>query len=139
MSKPSISVMWFRRDLRLDDNAALYYALRSGADILPLFIFDKNILDDLEDKHDRRITFIYDSLQEMQAVLQTHHSSLEVHYGTPSGIYTALLEKYTIHTVYANEDYEQYAIDRDNAVSKLLRGHGGELKLFKDQVIFSKR
>src|SRR4051812_44374446 len=131
MSKPSISIMWFRRDLRLDDNAALYYALRSGEAVLPIFIFDKNILDDLEDKHDRRIQFIHGALQEMQAALEKHKSSLEVYYGEPLTVYESLGEKYTIKTVYANEDYEQYAINRDNEISKLLRRHNGELKLYK--------
>lgn len=138
MSKPSVSVMWFRRDLRLEDNAALYYALRGSNTVLPIFIFDKNILDDLEDKQDRRITFIYQVLQKMQATLQKHKSSLEVYYGKPLAVYKALLDKYAIKAVYANEDYEQYAIDRDNDISKLLRSHNGELKLYKDQVVFSK-
>src|SRR4051812_22738389 len=138
MSKPSVSIMWFRRDLRLDDNAALYYALRSDNAVLPIFIFDKNILDDLEDRHDRRIQFIYQALQEMRAALEKHKSSLEVYYGEPIAIYQSLVEKYTIKAVYANEDYEQYAINRDNEISKLIRSHNGELKLYKDQVIFSK-
>ncbi len=138
MSKPTINIIWFRRDLRLDDNAALYYALRSGEAVLPIFIFDKNILDDLEDKCDLRVTFIYRALQEMQTTLEKYRSSLEVYYGKPAAIYESLLEKYIIRAVYANEDYEQYAINRDNEISKLLRRHGGELKLYKDQVIFSK-
>src|SRR3954447_11618663 len=108
MSKPSISIIWFRRDLRLDDNAALYYALRSGDAVLPIFIFDKNILDDLEDKHDQRIQFIYQALQEVQTALGIHKSSLEVYYGEPLAVYESLIEKYTIKAVYANEDYEQY-------------------------------
>jgi deoxyribodipyrimidine photo-lyase len=138
MSKPAISIIWFRRDLRLEDNAALYYALRSGVAVVPLFIFDKNILDDLEDKQDRRITFIYKSLEEIQTALQQHSSSLEVYYGKPLHIYELLLEKYTIKAVYANEDYEQYAINRDKEISKLLQRHKGELKLYKDQVFFQK-
>src|SRR5437764_2396117 len=96
MSKPSVSIMWFRRDLRLDDNAALYYALRSGEAVLPIFIFDKNILDDLEDKCDQRVSFIYQTLQEMQTTLAKHKSSLEVYYGMPAAIYESLLEKYII-------------------------------------------
>src|SRR4051812_140596 len=138
MRKPSISIMWFRRDLRLDDNAALYYALRSGDAVVPVFIFDKNILEDLEDKQDRRVTFIYQALQDMQDALEKHKSSLEVYYGKPTAIYESLLQKYTIKAVYANEDYEQYAINRDNEISKLLRSNNAELKLYKDQVIFSK-
>src|SRR5437763_12270772 len=98
MSKPAVSIMWFRRDLRLDDNAALYYALRSGDPVLPIFIFDKNILDDLEDKHDRRIQFIYQAVQEMQTTLEIHKSSLEVYYGEPLTVYESMVEKYTIKT-----------------------------------------
>ena len=137
-NKPEVSIIWFRRDLRLDDNAALYHALKSGDDIVPIFIFDKNILDDLEEKKDRRVEFIYNALLDMQAVLQKQRSSLEVYYGKPEEIYKQLLLKYTIKTVFANEDYEQYAMDRDKAVHALLQEQKAELKSYKDQVIFSK-
>ncbi len=138
MNKKTISIIWFRRDLRLDDNAALYYALKSGDDVVPIFIFDKNILDDLEEKKDRRVEFIYNTLQDMQADLKKRKSSLEVYYGTPEEVYEKLIQKYTIKTVFANEDYEQYAIDRDNTINNILHQQNGELKLYKDQVIFAK-
>lgn len=137
-NKPEVSIMWFRRDLRLDDNAALYHALKSGAEVVPVFIFDKNILDELEDKKDRRITFIYEALQDMQSRLRKLKSTLEVYYGKPEAVYIKLIEKYTIKAVFANEDFEQYAIDRDEAIHKLLQKHNSGLKLYKDQVIFSK-
>lgn len=130
--------MWFRRDLRLHDNAALYHALKSNNPVLPVFIFDKNILDDLEDKKDRRVEFIYKALLEMQETLKKHNSSLEVYYDTPINAYKKLLKKYTIEKVFANEDYEQYAIDRDAAINELLKKHNAELKLYKDQVILAK-
>lgn len=130
--------MWFRRDLRLDDNAALYHALRSGDEIVPIFIFDRNILDELEDKKDRRVQFIYDALQAMQVALKKQKSTLEVYYGTPEEIYNKLSSRYSIKTVFANEDFEQYAIDRDAAISQLLKNQNAGLKLYKDQVIFSK-
>lgn len=136
--KPEISIMWFRRDLRLADNAALYYALKSGNPVLPLFIFDKNILDDLEDKADRRLQFIADALSDMQTILHKHKTTLEVYYATPLDTFTELVNKYTIVTVYTNEDYEQYAIDRDKAIHELLQKHNSQLKFYKDQVIFSK-
>ena len=136
--KPEVCIMWFRRDLRLDDNAALYYALKSGNVIVPVFIFDKNILDDLEDKRDRRVAFIYNALEDMQAILKKRESTLEIYYDTPEQAYRQLLLKYAIKTVYANEDFEQYAIDRDAAVGNLLQQHEAVLKLYKDQVIFSK-
>lgn len=130
--------MWFRRDLRLHDNAALYHALKSGQPVVPIFIFDKNILDDLEDKKDRRVEFIHNALLQIQGILLKHNSSLEVYYDTPLNVYKELLKKYTINTVFANEDYEQYAIDRDDAIKKLLQQHNGSLQLYKDQVILAK-
>ncbi len=137
MSVP-VNVMWFRRDLRLHDNAALYYALRDKHPVLPIFIFDKNILDDLEDKKDRRVEFIHEALIEMQDELEKHETSVEIYYDTPKNAFIQLLKKYTIQKVFTNEDYEQYAIDRDKEISTLLQKYHAELKLYKDHVIFSK-
>jgi deoxyribodipyrimidine photo-lyase len=134
----TINIMWFRRDLRLHDNAALYHALKSNHPVLLVFIFDKNILDDLEDKKDRRVEFIHEALLEMHETLRKYNATLEVYYGTPSNVYKALLEKYTIEQVFANEDYEQYALDRDAAIKDILKKHNVELKLYKDQVILAK-
>ena len=133
-----VNIMWFRRDLRLNDNAALYHALKDLHSVIPIFIFDKNILDDLEDKKDRRVEFIHEALLDMQNELKKHKSSLHVFYDTPHNTFTKLLKKYIVQRVFANEDYEQYAIDRDNGISTLLKKHNAELKLYKDQVIFSK-
>jgi deoxyribodipyrimidine photo-lyase len=137
MQQP-VNIMWFRRDLRLHDNAALYHALKSEHPVLSVFIFDKNILDDLEEKKDRRVQFICNALEEMQIQLKKHTSGLTTFYDTPENAFHSLLKKYSIITVFANEDYEQYAIDRDDSVAKLLQKHKATLKLFKDQVIFSK-
>ncbi|HVX25275.1 MAG TPA: deoxyribodipyrimidine photo-lyase [Parafilimonas sp.] len=136
--KEPVNIMWFRRDLRLHDNAAYYHALKSEHPVIPVFIFDKNILNDLEDKKDRRIEFIRDALEEMQTELKKHQSSLTIFYDTPEHAFNKLLKEYNIHTVFTNEDYEQYAIDRDEAIAKLLQKHNASLKLYKDQVIFSK-
>ncbi|MFN3667002.1 MAG: deoxyribodipyrimidine photo-lyase, partial [Sediminibacterium sp.] len=95
----SVQVMWFRRDLRLTDNAALYYALRTGVPVVPIFIFDKNILDKLEDKSDRRVSFIHEALNEMQTLLASLGSSLEVYYGSPLEVYKELVNKYAIQNV----------------------------------------
>ena len=103
--KPRIQVMWFRRDLRLTDNAALYHALRTGVPVLPLFIFDRNILNQLEDKADRRVEFIHAALTEMQAQLASMGSSLEVYYGFPMDVYKKLTEVYDIETVFTNHDF----------------------------------
>lgn len=134
----TVNIIWFRRDLRLHDNAALYHALKGKHPVVPVFIFDKNILDDLEDKKDRRVEFISEALIEMQETLKLHNSSLEVYYDTPINAYKELAKKYTIETVFANEDYEQYAIDRDHAINEFLQKQNGQLKLYKDQVILAK-
>lgn len=133
-----INIMWFRRDLRLDDNAALYHALKSENPVLPVFVFDKNILDDLEEKKDRRVEFIRDALEKMQNELKKYSSGLLVYYDTPEAAFKKLARGFSIKTVFANEDYEQYAIDRDDAITNLLKNYDAELKLYKDQVIFSK-
>lgn len=130
--------MWFRRDLRLKDNAALHYALASKHPVVPIFIFDKNILDDLEDKKDRRVVFIHNAVLEMQEQLTSIGSSIEVYYGFPEEVFKALLNKFDIKGVYANHDYEQYAIDRDEAIRDLLLQHDINLNTYKDQVIFEK-
>ncbi len=137
--KPVINIMWFRRDLRLKDNAALYHALKSTHPVVPVFIFDRNILDDLEDKKDRRVEFIFDAIEEMQQKLLALKSTLDVHYGKPENVLEALFKKYTIEKIFANEDYEQYAIDRDQAINTLLKKNGAALHLYKDQVIFHKK
>ena len=136
--KPTINIIWFRRDLRLTDNAALYHALKSSNPVLPIFIFDRNILDQLEDKADRRVEFIHAALEEMQAQLVKLGSSLEVYYGFPETVYKDLLEKYQIEKVFTNHDYEPYALEREAIIEKLLNENGASLHTFKDQVIFEK-
>jgi len=136
--KPVVNLIWFRRDLRLHDNAALYYSLISQHPVVPIFIFDKNILDDLEEKQDRRVTFIHNALLQMQQQLLSVGSSLEVYYGFPEAIFEQLILKYDIKEVFTNHDYEQYAIDRDIAIQKLLTRHSISFNTYKDQVIFEK-
>ena len=136
MSK--ISIFWFRRDLRLHDNAGLYHALKSGNPVLPVFIFDKNILDKLEDKKDRRVEFIHNAVSEMQNELLKLGSSLLVKYGSPEEVFPALLNEYDVSEIYINHDYETYAHDRDNAVKEFAMSEGIEFKTYKDHVIFEK-
>lgn len=133
-----INVCWFRRDLRLHDNAALYHALKNNNPVLPFFIFDKNILDDLEEKADRRVEFIHAAVTEMHEHLVKMGSSLEVFYGTPSEIFEVLLEKYTIESVFTNHDYEPYAQKRDADIASMLQYAGVAFKTYKDHVIFEK-
>jgi deoxyribodipyrimidine photo-lyase len=130
----STTLFWFRRDLRLQDNAGLYRALRENQDVLPVFIFDTSILDQLEDRDDARVTFIHQSLELLKAQLEDLGSSLLVLYGDPVKLYATLKPK----AVYANHDYEPYARERDAKVSDILQRKGVSFKTFKDQVIFEK-
>jgi deoxyribodipyrimidine photo-lyase len=139
MKKEKIAIFWHRRDLRLHDNAGLYYALKSGYPVLPLFIFDKLILDQLENKEDKRITFIYDAVTELKNQLHQSESDILIRYGNPVDIWKSLVEEYDIAEVYTNNDYESYAKDRDGQVKDLLKKVGAEFKSCKDQVIFEKQ
>jgi deoxyribodipyrimidine photo-lyase len=128
------TIFWFRRDLRLEDNAGLYQALRQERKVLPLFIFDSVILTKLEDDTDRRVNFIHQSLILLKHQLEEIGSSLVTVYGDPIKIFQQLSPK----AVYTNHDYEVYAGKRDAAVKINLEKNGSILKTFKDQVIFEK-
>lgn len=131
-----ITLFWFRRDLRLEDNTGLFYALQQEKNILPLFIFDRNILDRLEDKADARVEFIHSQLLEIKTKLEQKGSSLLIKYGKPEDIYLQLLQEFDIQSVYTNRDYEPYAKERDAKVESLLKEKGVTFLSFKDQVIF---
>jgi deoxyribodipyrimidine photo-lyase len=136
--KPRVNIFWFRRDLRLQDNAGLYQALKGGLPVVPLFIFDRNILDELEDRTDRRVEFIHQSLQKIQKAVAVSGATLEVRYGFPEQIFKDLVKEYEVENVFTNHDYEPYALQRDTAIRELLRMQGTGFHSFKDQVIFEK-
>lgn len=131
-----ITVMWFRRDLRLFDNAALYHALKNNQPVLPLFIFDTNILDELNEQSDIRVAFIHNALEEIHLQLVAMGSGMKVMYGDPINVWKQLISDYSISKVFANRDYEPYARQRDRAVELLLKEKGIEFHTYKDQVIF---
>lgn len=138
MQQKTINIFWFRRDLRLNDNVGLYYALKADHSVLPLFIFDTEILDKLP-KNDARVTFIHDTLLTISKTLKNNFgSSLTVYHGKPIAIYKQLIEKYNINAVYANHDYEPYARKRDKEIRTLLEKNQIQFKTYKDQVIFEK-
>lgn len=136
--KQAISLFWFRRDLRLEDNHGLYQALKDGNNVQPIFIFDRNILDKLEDKDDRRVSFIHAQLVKIEAQLSPFGAHLWVFHGNPIDVFQQLVQDYSIEALYANRDYEPYARDRDKAVHTLLASKGIRFRAFKDQVIFEK-
>lgn len=128
-----VSIFWFRRDLRLFDNAGFYHALKSGYPVLPIFVFDKHILDELEDD-DRRVTFIHETISALNEQLKAHKSGLLTFYSTPKEAFQKLQKEYEIKGVFVNRDYEPYAIQRDKQIAQQL----GDIPFysFKDQVIF---
>lgn len=127
-------VFWFRRDLRLADNAGLYRALNENDTVMPVFIFDTAILDKLEDKADKRVEFIHDALRVLKNQLEESGSSLLVFNGTPEEFFGSIKPK----MVYTNHDYEPYARQRDQRIADILAANGSALKTYKDQVIFEK-
>jgi len=124
-----------RRDLRLEDNTALNKALESGSPVLPVFILDTNITDELP-ADDPRVSFICKTLFSINKELNNTGSSLYILKGDPEKIWKELIESYNINAVYANKDYEPYAVERDNKTEFLLSNHRIAFKRFKDQVIF---
>ena len=134
----TVNIFWFRRDLRLDDNAGLFQALKIGKPVIPVFIFDRNILDQLEEKADRRVEFIHTALMGMQQALVKMGSSLEVYQGKPIEVFRQLLKTYSIEKVFTNHDYEPSAIERDKEITIILQSAGIPLLTFKDHVLLEK-
>lgn len=130
-----INIFWFRRDLRLDDNNALNKALNSGLPVLPVFIFDTDIIDELP-PDDPRISFIHETLSSVSMTLRKEGSSVYALRGTPADIWPRLVKSFEINAIFAARDYEPYAIQRDNAIEQLLQKSGISFFRIKDQVIF---
>ncbi len=130
-----INIFWFRRDLRLHDNTALSHALKDGLPVLPVFIFDKNILNGLPGD-DPRVFFIYTSLESIHSELKKHGKGLKIFQGDPVEIWKAIIHSYTIKKVFWNKDYEPNALIRDRKVKTILENKNIQTLTYKDQVIF---
>ncbi|MHA7862732.1 cryptochrome/photolyase family protein [Flagellimonas marinaquae] len=136
--KDSIIVFWFRRDLRLEDNVGLYQALQNDAPVLPIFIFDKEILESLP-KNDARVNFIHNQIQKISQQLRTNYDSgVAQYHDKPKNVFQQLVKDYHIQAVYTNHDYEPYAKERDKKIAEFLKENDIQFKTFKDQVIFEK-
>lgn len=133
-----VSICWFRRDLRLQDNTALFHALNSGFPVVPVFIFDRNILGKLSDKADRRVDFIHRRLQELNHQLKENGSSFYVLHNEPLTAFQNILKNFNVREVFTNHDYEPYSVKRDAIIGKYLSEKGIGFRTFKDQVIFEK-
>ncbi len=136
--KQPISIFWFRRDLRLTDNAGLFFALKSGLPVLCVFIFDKNILQQLEDKKDKRVDFIYQTICALKKQLNDLGSDLLVEYAEPIVAWKNLFSDYQIKKIFTNHDYEPYAMQRDESLKNIANANGAEFLSFKDQCVFEK-
>ncbi len=136
--KDAIAVFWFRRDLRLEDNRGLFHALRSGYPVLPVFIFDTEILGRLEERADRRVAFITAALEELNRKLIAAGSSLGIYHSSPAEAFRKITGEYDVKAVFTNNDYEPYAILRDGQTGVMLKTAGIPMHSFKDQVIFEK-
>lgn len=133
-----VAIFWFRRDLRLEDNVALWKALGSGYRVLPVFIYDTDVLNKLEEKTDRRVSFIHGALEALQHKIAAAGSSLLVLHDKPENALRRLFPEYDVRALFANHDYEPYAIDRDLRIAQILKAEGIPFNTFKDQVIFEK-
>lgn len=136
--KTPVTIFWFRRDIRLEDNNALYQALKNEFPVLPLFIFDTSILDKLDDVNDKRVNFIYQQLESIYLKLSEYKTTLLVEHGKPIEVWKRLIEKIKIKFIYANHDYEPYAIQRDDEIKKLAFDKKIPFLSYKDHVIFEK-
>lgn len=137
--KKEYSAFWFRRDLRLTDNHGLYRAIQSKKPVLCFFIFDIEILNQLENKDDARVNFIHERLIDINEQLIKLGSNLLVKYGNSQNVIKELLTEYNIANIYTNTDYEPFAIKRDEKIQKILARSKTDLKCFKDHVIFEKK
>lgn len=136
MQKYNKSLVWFRRDLRDYDHAALYHALKHSTQVFCIFVFDQEILDQLEDKADRRVEFIWESLKELKAAFQMQGSDLIVEYGVAKEIVVKKALALGVEAVFSNRDYEPKAVARDANVAEKLAKHNIAFHQFKDQVLF---
>jgi len=131
-----ITIFWFRRDLRLEDNTGLIQALKGNFPVLPLFIFDPNILGELP-KEDARLSFIFKTIKKIRAQLQKENSSsIAMFYNDPLEVFKELAKNYDLQAVHTNKDYEPYATERDGTIAEYLANKGVEFHSHKDQVIF---
>jgi len=132
----TVNIFWFRRDLRIDDTHGLFQALNAGLPVVPIFIFDPEILRHFPDPQDARLTFIHQNLKELDTEFRKYNSSLQVYFSSPEVVFGQLSAKFIIHSVFCNTDYEPAAIFRDQKVEQLLDKKGIEFISYKDQVIF---
>lgn len=135
--KQHITIFWFRRDLRLDDNKALYYALKSSQRVLPLFIFDHCIIDKLQPS-DHRVEYIFNLLSKIHRQLKSMHSGLLIKIGVPADIFRELICEFQVEAVFCNADHEPYGQQRDQQIRELLEKHNIPMHQSLDHLVMEK-
>ncbi|MCB0766296.1 MAG: deoxyribodipyrimidine photo-lyase [Flavobacteriales bacterium] len=138
MSTEPASIFWFRRDLRLEDNHGLFRALSAGGRVRTIFIFDQDILGKLEDRDDRRVSFIHDRVSDLAQRIAEHGGRLLVKYGRPEAVFQELLAANKYGSLHFNHDHEPEALERDAAVERLFRAKGCDVHSYKDQTVFER-
>lgn len=129
------TIFWFRRDLRIKDNIGLFYALKENHNVLPIFIFDMNILKDLP-SNDKRVNLIFDRILYLKNELEKNNSSLLVFYGIPEKIHKILIEKLLIKNLYFNEDFEPYPLQRDEKIKQIYKTKNIQVFQYLDHIFF---
>ncbi len=132
-----LTIFWFRRDLRLEDNKGLYKALKGPNKVIPIFIYDTEIIDQLQ-KNDHRLTFIQKALGGINIAMKRNRCTVGIYRGTPKAIFKQIIREFPVEKIVTNHDYETYAIERDEEIKALLNAEGIDFETHKDQVIFEK-
>jgi deoxyribodipyrimidine photo-lyase len=132
-----ITLFWFRRDLRIEDNCGFYHALQGKSKVIPIFIFDEDILKKLP-KQDARVEMILLALSTIDVAMKRNRCTVGKYHGTPEAIFLKLIKQWNVDKVICNADYEPYATERDEKIKKLLVKAGIQFETYKDQVIFEK-
>jgi len=138
MPEYPIALVWFRRDLRDHDHAALYHALKRARQVFCVFVFDREILDALADPADRRVEFIHASVTELQLALQAKGGGLIVQYGIARNVVVQLAAELRADAVFYNHDDDPAALARDATVGQALNAHDIAVHHSKDAVIFER-
>ncbi|MGB1004186.1 MAG: cryptochrome/photolyase family protein [Salibacteraceae bacterium] len=134
-SSQKTNIFWFRRDFRLEDNTALHEALKMDLPVKPIFIFDSNIINEL-DPNDSRISFIHEKLNELNRALKPYNSGITVFVGDPIEVWKSIIATHSVHSVFYNKDYEPYARKRDKELQQFFATENIECHSYKDHVIF---
>lgn len=132
----NVTIFWFRRDLRIDDNHGFFQALNAGLPVVPVFIFDPEVLSHFPNPDDARLTFIHQCLASLDKEFRKYNSSLQVYFSSPEVVFGRLAVKYSIRNVVVNTDYEPSAIARDQKLRDILQNRGIEFHSFKDQLVY---